>query len=270
MKIILFVSHSASNPEVVKALVDLLMGTMAITDREIRCTSLPTNRLPTGAHTSTKLRQDLNEAQAVIGLMTKESVGAPWVHFELGAAWVLGKRIFPILLGAEFADLPGPLREHNAIKAQSADDMLGIIEEICDVIGCKKQSTPRVQQAVRQFIVSLESIVARELREGSVTEETDEDSEELTRLKAILEICDRDQLRSILERYEVKVPRSQHARKECAEALIVRLADDRESEEILNELFSRDELKNFCESLNLHVSGTKAQLIERLLYYDWQ
>ena len=46
----------------------------------------------------------IKTSEAIIVLITPASVNSPWLMFEIGAAWSLGKRIIPIVSGMSIED----------------------------------------------------------------------------------------------------------------------------------------------------------------------
>ena len=46
-----------------------------------------------------KIRQSLEEAELVILMLSKRSVGRAWVNFEAGATWLTRKPIIPVCYG---------------------------------------------------------------------------------------------------------------------------------------------------------------------------
>jgi hypothetical protein len=63
-----------------------------------------------------RIRQALWQSAEMCLLVTPESLKSEWVATEWGAAWVLAKRITPVLLRCSLEQLPDRLR-----KSQSVD-----------------------------------------------------------------------------------------------------------------------------------------------------
>ncbi len=158
-KIKLFFSHSSKDQKLTEALVELVTGTINIPDEEIRCTSVPGFKLTTGDHTSSSLRQDLNDAVVVVGVLTKQSLSSSYVLFELGAAWGSKTIIKPLLgPGADFSDLKGPLSESNAVTVLDRASMVQLIDELAQVLQVAKKSGPTVDRKVTSFLERLASL----------------------------------------------------------------------------------------------------------------
>jgi hypothetical protein len=54
---------------------------------QIRCSRVDGYRLPVGVDTQVKLREEVNAAKVVVGLITPSSLNSHYVMFELGARW---------------------------------------------------------------------------------------------------------------------------------------------------------------------------------------
>jgi len=153
MSVRLFISHSSEDEEVTQALVSLLESAFHFDEKEIRCTSLAAYKLRPGSHTSTTLKHELRVAELVLCVLTPVSTESEWVRFELGAAWAMeGKWVVPLLVGLDFEDLPGPLRELHVIKGTDSADIHHLLEEIGRTLGWKSRPAAKVDKAVRELI----------------------------------------------------------------------------------------------------------------------
>ncbi len=118
----IFISHSHQNHEAASALVEMLLSGLSLEDSDIRCTSVPGHQLELGKSIAELLKADINQAPALIALVSKESLNSNWVMFELGAAWGLERRVYPILgSNMKSKDLPGPLGTLSCIEIESPD-----------------------------------------------------------------------------------------------------------------------------------------------------
>ena len=65
----IFISHSSVDVETARILVDLLEKSLHLNDSDIRCTSLPGYGLPAGATASMHLREEIQNAELVLGII---------------------------------------------------------------------------------------------------------------------------------------------------------------------------------------------------------
>jgi hypothetical protein len=112
-----------------------------IESTEIRCTSVKGYGLKVGVHTAKQLKQEITEAEAIIGIVTPHSLSSSYVLFELGAAWGIGKPTFPLLAkGAKVEDLPGPLRERNAARLTKRNETLQALNDLCTLTNLESKN----------------------------------------------------------------------------------------------------------------------------------
>lgn len=78
-----FISHSSKDAELALALIDLLRAALTLTPDKIRCSSVDGYRLPVGVNTEGKLREEVNAAKVVVGLITRSSLSSYYVCSSL-------------------------------------------------------------------------------------------------------------------------------------------------------------------------------------------
>ena len=126
----IFISHSSRDAELARALIDLLQAALPITSEDIRCSSVDGYRLPGGVSTDEWLRNEVHDAELVIGLLTPNSLRSAYVSFELGARWGAQKRMIPLLAAGIAPDaLEGPLGGINALDCGSDGQIHQLVEE---------------------------------------------------------------------------------------------------------------------------------------------
>jgi TIR domain len=86
----IFISHRHAERTIVEALVKLLTTAFDIQLNDLRATSVRPYNLRWGAVTPDRLREELQFAEAVIGIISPDSKGSSYVLFELGASWGRG------------------------------------------------------------------------------------------------------------------------------------------------------------------------------------
>lgn len=130
----IFISHSSKDRVLAEALTDLLKSALGLVS--IRCSSVDGHRLPVGVNTEAKLREEVNEARVVVGLVTPSSLASSFVMFELGARWGANLFLAPLLAGVRANELSGPLGLLNALSADNdaqLHQLLGDIAEQLDL-----------------------------------------------------------------------------------------------------------------------------------------
>lgn len=130
-----FVSHSSADEQIASKLAELLRAALSLSADQIRCTSVDGYRLPSGAHTEERLREELNAARIFIGIITRNSLASAYVMFELGARWGAGLRLIPLLAGIRASDLGDPLKALNCVTGESEAQLHQLIEELAGIFG---------------------------------------------------------------------------------------------------------------------------------------
>jgi hypothetical protein len=151
--IMVFVSHSSRDEALAKALIDLLRPALGLPPNQIRCSSVDGYRLPVGVNTESKLREEVNAAKVVIGLITPSSLASHFVMFELGARWGAGLFVAPLLAGVAPDELRGPLGLLNALSADTQSRLIQLVEDVAKQLGVNPQSAASYMgeiDAVRQ------------------------------------------------------------------------------------------------------------------------
>jgi len=151
-----FVSHSAKDEKLAGALVTLLRSALNIPANEIRCTSVNGYRLPVGADTEERLRQEVNEAKVLVGLITPSSMASAYVMFELGARWGVKLPLAPLLgAGAGTELLRGPLGSLNALKCEDVSQLHQFINNLATYLNIHAPSPADVYQSSLDEVIRI-------------------------------------------------------------------------------------------------------------------
>jgi hypothetical protein len=148
----LFISHRHKDEPVASGLVSLLETAFEIRTEDIRCTSVQPYTLPIGSRTSERLRQELCQAEVVLGLISPNTVESQYVLVELGAAWGQDRPTFPLLTsGATAVNVPSPLNERHCISLEDEDNCLQLIEELEQLTSLKRRNYGGDRLLLRQI-----------------------------------------------------------------------------------------------------------------------
>jgi hypothetical protein len=78
-----------------------------------------------------KIKDALASAKVVILLLSKKSIGRPWVNFEAGAAWLTDKAIIPVCFGdLKKNALPKPYSNIQAVSFEDDDGPYYLVTSI--------------------------------------------------------------------------------------------------------------------------------------------
>lgn len=155
----LFISHSARDAAIAKALITLFEKSLKISARRIRCTSVDGYRLPVGADTNDVLRTEVFGAKIFIALLTPNSLSSPYVLFELGARWGARRPLFPVLAGGAMpVDLNAPLNALNALSASVPDQVRQLVEDASAALSERLEPISSFSAEVDGVVAAAESI----------------------------------------------------------------------------------------------------------------
>lgn len=151
-----FVSHSSKDEKLAAALVDLFRNALNIPASEIRCTSVNGYRLPIGTPTEQRLREEVHQARAFIGLITASSIESAYVMFELGARWGAGLHLAPLLgAGADASFLRGPLSSLNALNCEDAAQVHQLIDDLARILDVGGRTSPAAYQGYVERLIEI-------------------------------------------------------------------------------------------------------------------
>lgn len=152
----IFISHSAKDEGLAKALVELLRNGLNLPANEIRCTSVNGYRLPVGASVEEQLRSEVRQAKAFIGLITPSSIESAYVMFELGARWGAELHLAPLLgAGADSSYLRGPLSSLNALRCDDGAQLHQLIDDLANVLGITDHTPPAAYQSCIDELIAV-------------------------------------------------------------------------------------------------------------------
>lgn len=149
-KIKIFISHAHDDVALASELLNLIRGCIKIYASEIRCTSVPGYALPLG-HISGQIKEELSGCDIVIGLITRNGIESDYVNFELGVGWYLNKAWALLNDEVDYADIPGPLKEHYALKLNNAGDLMTLITEISTKANLHTENLNIINEKVQEF-----------------------------------------------------------------------------------------------------------------------
>jgi hypothetical protein len=119
----IFISYSQHDGEIAASLLSQL------DQAGFRC-FMADRSILAAAQWEPELRSALLTSHSVLLLITPRSKDSLWVAAEAGAAWVLEKRLVPVLLFVEPTDMFEPIRRFQARKAETPEQVTRLIAEL--------------------------------------------------------------------------------------------------------------------------------------------
>ncbi|QDG52074.1 TIR domain-containing protein [Persicimonas caeni] len=156
----IFVSHASKDAPVSTAFVQqILEGALGFPHRRICHTSSP-GTIPIGSDIPPFLRQELDNADLVILLLSPNFAASPFCMAELGAAWVQ-RKAFPLLIPPQgYNDLEGVFEVTQAAKLDVPAALDGLRDRIIEEFEFDHKSTQRWNPERKLFLEQLDELVA--------------------------------------------------------------------------------------------------------------
>lgn len=134
VKPVFFISHATAEKAVaiaLKALIERAFG-----GRVIGFVATDPQCLPFGSKWSPEIVKNLKKCFAFIMLASQESIGRPWVNFELGVIWERSVPKIPLCHSGMSVDhLPSPYHELMAGMATDEEDLQKLIGALALELG---------------------------------------------------------------------------------------------------------------------------------------
>lgn len=158
----IFISHSSRDEKLIRILLDFLQMGMGISREEIFCTSYP-DELPTGNPFIEIIRREMRNCEAAFLVITDNFIKSPFCLTELGAAWGLGKRIYPLLLVSLDKVENTPLKGLQVRYLDDKNDVSAVYDELRDNGIITRTSTAEYMRRLPEFMreISLMSHIKR-------------------------------------------------------------------------------------------------------------
>lgn len=92
------------------------------------CTSQPEYHIDSGHMVTTGIVEHIKTSSVVLVLITPESLGLPWIFYEMGAAHALGKVFIPcVARGLSPRDLPAQAYEFQEAELSSGESLRSLV-----------------------------------------------------------------------------------------------------------------------------------------------
>jgi TIR domain len=150
-----FISHSSQDTQLARQVVDLLRSSLNLHAKQIRCTSVDGYRLPAGANTDERLREEVLASRTFISILSSSSLSSVYVLFELGARWGAKKPLFPLLApGMGSQSLRGPLTGLNALTCETAGQLHQLVSDVGETLGIHTEPPAVYQSDIEAILYS--------------------------------------------------------------------------------------------------------------------
>ncbi|MDJ0903025.1 MAG: TIR domain-containing protein [Xenococcus sp. MO_188.B8] len=156
----IFISHSYLDEAIAYKLVNFLLAALRLEEEEIFCSSNPDQGLNFRfIGVTDQLKKELKNSEALIVLITADSLHSAWIPFEAGAFWPTDKPIIPILgPGLTLDDLQGPLKSLLSISIDAKDwkyKVNNAINQLVNRLKIEQKVSKRRDDTLREFSEAL-------------------------------------------------------------------------------------------------------------------
>jgi hypothetical protein len=118
---LVFISHSTKDRWIAKQIANVIEEKGR--PYEIK-TFLDEKDIEGGESIPESIRRNIQDCSEFLVLLSRYSIDRPWVLIEIGAAWVLGKRIVAIVDKVSPEEMPDVIAPYKAIDLNSFDEYL--------------------------------------------------------------------------------------------------------------------------------------------------
>lgn len=148
----IFISHSSQDQHLAAGLIRMLLDCTDLSKNDIRCTSVPGYEYEGGKNWSEAIRQEVEQCEVFIGLVTENALKSSMTMFELGARWMIGKSLIPCVLHQQdIPNAPKVLKDLHTIVMSIEHNVMNFIDTICQTTGCNQSKMPLVQGGISEF-----------------------------------------------------------------------------------------------------------------------
>lgn len=159
----IFISHAQKDTDIHNYFVKLFVDGFGISSNTIFSTS-KSGSLETGKLFSEKIKEQLRESEIVFLLITKAFCESPFCCAELGSAWILDKKIMPILLDKSLKDFydrtPLQGKQYKLMDCTCIDKAVTeIYDELCKSHYIENQDTNAFDKYKKEFLEEMKDML---------------------------------------------------------------------------------------------------------------
>jgi hypothetical protein len=128
--VLVLISHTSKDKMLAEALNDLLESGLGLLAGETKSANVDEYSLEGGVNAEARLRDEVNAAKVLIGLITPHSLSSKYIMFELGARWGAGLPMVPLLAGVTTDEFRRVLSFLNATSINNDADLHQLLRDI--------------------------------------------------------------------------------------------------------------------------------------------
>jgi hypothetical protein len=150
----IFISHSSKDVDIVTRFVDYILdNSLGISSEQVFCTSIEGLGIRSGEDFRETIKEELLRSNMVIQLISKNYKASEICLNEMGAAWVLSKKVVPFVLDDNY-DVGFIHGNSQQLKINIKKDLLQFVDDYQDLFP-KKSPSAKIDRHVNEFIKSI-------------------------------------------------------------------------------------------------------------------
>lgn len=146
----IFASFSKFDQRLEEKFGDFLLLGMGIREQDIFCTA-DRSALSTGVNFCDQIKNRMQECDIVVSLITEKYLESRFCMGEAGAACVLGKRYFPLLLVPYSALNDTLLLGKEMRMLDNRDDLCAVYDELCECGIARRIPSAQFNRRLNEF-----------------------------------------------------------------------------------------------------------------------
>lgn len=150
----IFISFSHKDKDILQSFVDhyLKLG-LGIKNEEIFCTGIDNSKPKTGEDFRVWIKENIQNSDLIILLISRNYKNSEVCLNEMGASWILDKRVFPLLLPPIDFDNVGFLHNSNQVlKINSRNDLFKLYEDLNHLITDRNINSSNLNNQIDKFL----------------------------------------------------------------------------------------------------------------------
>lgn len=156
-----FISHAEKDKGIVDAFVDLLHLGTNLLPSDIFCTSLEGMGIPKGTNFIEYIKGQIQHPEMVIPILSPNYFQSHFCLCELGAAWALSHKMYPLLIPPfSYDELKAVLIGVQVGKLNDKNDLNGLRDELVKSSANGGQSTGRWEEKRDRFLERLAALTS--------------------------------------------------------------------------------------------------------------
>jgi len=154
---LVFISHSSENKELIhEFIVHILKDGLGLIDDNIICTSFEWTTVSIGENIPKYIQDNIEKADVVLAMVSKEYKNSEVCQNEVGAAWALNNRPISIVLpNASFKELGWLFNLDKATKINDEDCLNHLQKDLCERLDLIVKPSLNWSPCVKRFLESI-------------------------------------------------------------------------------------------------------------------